>query len=259
MRLKILIFPLSLALSVIILIFLAKPEWDSIQTTKLQLAESQQKLDEVMEKKKNIENLTRIYDQNQDVVSYINSYLPSKREEEDAIHAINYMATGSAVILSNLNLEIDTNKAAPVPPVQDAAAGGAEAQAASAPEIPVLSTVKFKASISGNYEGIRTFLDRASKLEMFNSLDALKIEKNKKSMQSSEGEEIQMPEDLLLLEMDISLGQLKEVEVGNNYFSPLFSESSFNLAAYDKLKSEISQQIPALEAGGEGRTNPFLP
>jgi Tfp pilus assembly protein PilO len=267
MKIKILVFPMVLALSVVIAIAYMWPQYGSLRGAIKELKESEATLQSVVEKKNNIENLKGSLKSNQDKQSFVLDFLPINKNEENIIDGLNYLASGSGVALANLLLE-DTRSAAAIAAEESAttassskdilfsnASSGSGESSIIQPWDAQPRSVEVEVDVAGKYENIKTFLEQVYKMEMFNTVASLKIEKQES--RSEEG----IPADLGLLSatLKMSFGYLPEIQIGRNLSAPIFSQSSFNFGPYERLTSLVSKNIPTLETGERGKANPFLP
>lgn len=261
MKIKILVFPVVLAISVTVFIAYTWPELGAVRETKSNLGESEKVWKNTLEKKNNLENLKNSLNQNQDKESFVLSYLPPDKSEERIINGISYLAANSGTSLTNLSLEEEKNvvskgEEAPMDS-KGALFSGSSTGDTSSPENqaakPQIRFAKFKISIIGNYDNIRTFLEDLHRMEMFNSVDSVLIGKQEENKDQSQNPGV------LYTTIEASFGYLPKTKISRDYSDPVFARSSFDFASYDKLKSLVSKKIPALEVKEQGRANPFLP
>jgi hypothetical protein len=266
MRIKIIFFPAAVAVSIAIFIMYVWPEFGNFQKARGELRESEKNLSETQEKKKNITELIAELDQNQSKENYVKSFLPLKRGEEEILNGLNFLATSAGVVIYDISLEKSPAGASPQNKSGEDAysskdvifSSGSESGGTAAREIkPQLTAQKMKIGISGNYENMKNFLDQLYRIEMFNVSESWIL--SRADLKNKEPETPPLPADLLSLNVDINFAQLGQFKVGNNYAAPIFSQKSFNFSSYEKLESLTSQKIPALEAVGVERVNPFLP
>lgn len=264
MKVKLLVFPAVLAVSIIILITYVWPEIGALKKTNSDLAGSKAILENILEKKSKMENLKNSLGQNQDKENFVLDFLPLEKNEEGIINGINYLATNSGASLTNLTLEEDKN-----PVVKDdlnavdskgvlfssseVNAGSQTGQSAGVK----MRFVKSKISLAGNYENIKTFLEDLYKMEMFNSVDSILISKQESGQ--FQGANIDQNSNTLYSDIEVSFAYLPRIKINGDYSPSIFGQSSFDFSAYNKLNSLVSKKIPKLEVGEEGRSNPFLP
>ncbi len=266
MRVKILIFPAALALSIAIVIAYVWPEKEAVREVRKALDGSRNTLQSIKEKKNNIDSLKKSLEQNQDKKSLVSSYLPSGQSEEEIINKLNWLAADSSVTLNTLSPEKETAKAS--------AAGGEETAELSSKEVlfsssqepaavgsrprATLRTVKINVGFSGNYASVKTFLEQIYKMEMFNNIASFSVTKEEEKSSQPAGEEAKNPE-ALFAKAEIEFSYLPPVRLERDYTAPIFSRSSFDFTPYEKLTQMITKKAPVLEAGEHGRANPFLP
>ncbi|MCX6765721.1 MAG: hypothetical protein NT136_02050 [Candidatus Moranbacteria bacterium] len=274
MRIKILIFPAALALAIVIFIAYAWPELNSALKAKQELDESKKVLASINEKKNNIENLKSALSQNQDKESFVLSYLPLAKSEERIIDGMNYLASNSGLSLVNLSLKEVKEEATEIPTGSTAESTSKEVLFSGAPEnkpgtsVGLLEgnkirMIKIEANLVGSYENIRTFLEEVYKMEMFHNLASVSISSSEEeTSQATPGAKPSAAgtgPGILSLTAEINFGYMSEVRIGRNYSAPIFSQSSFDFAPYQKLTNLVSKKIPVLEIGDQGKANPFLP
>src|SRR4030042_5207993 len=116
MRIKVLIFPLFRAISILTLIFYAKPEYDKMKLAKGELETKEKELADITAKQSNIKKLSGSLNQNKEKVVYIESFFPEKRGEEEIINGLHFMASNSGVTLNNIvSSKQQTQASAPAP------------------------------------------------------------------------------------------------------------------------------------------------
>ncbi len=261
MKIKLLFFPAVLAISIIIFIFYVWPELGAVRKAKSDLDESKKVLENILEKKNNLENLKNGLNQNQDKESLVLSYLPPDKNEERIINGINYLAANSGASLADLSLEkeksVTNEEYENTADSKEILFSGSSADSAdfSAGQAlkPRLRFVKFKISINGNYDNIKTFLEDLHKMEMFNSVDSVLISKQEKNKDQAQNQEA------LQSVIEAGFGYLPKAKINGNYSASIFTQLSFDFTPCGKLKALVSKKIPDLEIGERGRVNPFLP
>lgn len=259
-----------LALSITVFIAYVWPEQGALREAMKGFEKSKADLQSIIEKKNNIEKLKSSLSQNQSKADFVRKFLPAVKNEEEIINGLNYLAANSGVSLVSLSIEKDQTgivtggegaAAASSKGVLFPASPGAGADTAGEQPEVQLSGVKTKAEVVGSYESVKSFLEQVYKMEMFNSVASLSIARQETGSQPDQGNNppAGASSGTLLATLEINFGYLPEVKISKDYSSPIFSRSSFDLVAYDKLANLISRKIPVLEVGEEGRANPFLP
>lgn len=264
MRIKILIFPAALAVSIAVFIAYVWPQYQTLLNERTNLKTKEKILQETKQKKQNIERLTESLNQNKDKEGFVLAFLPVKRNDEDIINGLNYLATSAGVSLNSITVEKNKNQNVASVTSGQEATGSKDVLFATAPAsensaaayTPKMQTVKIKASIFGNYENIKTFLEQVYKMEMYNNLVSYAISSSKQSQ--VEGKPASLS-PVLTAVLEIDFGSLAKIQVGADLANPVFSAAGLNLEAYNKLSGLVSRNIPAIEVSGQGRANPFLP
>lgn len=275
MRLRLLFFPLMLALSVAIVLLAIVPQWEKIKTGRTDLAAKQKNLSDITTKQENIGKLESYIKNNSADVEFVKAYLPIVRNEERIIDGVNYLATNSGMALGNIDVEsiksalpeVQEGTGLDVPVMGSASVEqGTEAtqtdQAIVAPPKPRLQLTKATINASGNYDAVMVFLTNLYKMEFFNSIESIDISTNKKDEATQTGEtetaESQGSE-ILVVEIVMNFGFLPTASVpaGSGYANSLFLKSAYDTSAVSELREFVSQKIPALEVSGGGKANPF--
>ncbi len=265
MRIKILIFPVALAVTIAIVIAYVWPEIGNVKKAKEGLAESQAAFQNIKEKRGNIEKLKIALEQNKDKEAFVLSYLPAQNQEEEIINKLNQLAADSGVALVALSPEKEqasvaipenTNEELSSKDILFSSSG--EGTPAAGQQGPALRATKMEISVSGNYAAVKTFLEQVYKMEIFNNIISFSIAKEAEKGSQAGEEKTQNP-DTLSAEAKIGFGYMSGTRLTGNYSAPIFSRSSFDFTPYDKLIQLVTKKIPALDVGSQGRDNPFLP
>ncbi|MCD6149628.1 hypothetical protein J7J13_02480 [bacterium] len=240
MRLKIFFFPIALAVSIVLFIWLINPEFSQLKGDKSELDSQKNILREIKVKKQNVNNLNANLDGNSDKEKLVLEYFPSVEKEEEIINMLNYSATSSGIALLDFNADI----------VKDSSKSfkAAEAEENKAPEVMVRKT-KVKLSLAGSYENIKSFFDRIYKIKRANDISMVNIFSQPES-------------EKLLAEAEICFSYLPQthLSLGDELSDPIFSQKSFNFTVADKVAELTSENnVSKLEANLAGRSNPFIP
>lgn len=263
MRIKIIFFPLTVALSILIFIVYIWPEIGNIRESLNKLEKSQSDLQDILNKKSNIEKLKQSLAASKDKEDSVLKFLPSSQKEEEIISGINYLATDSAVSLAGLNFKeqktgtVTGGKSNEATSSKDVLfSSGEDEELSELNKKEILKSAESEILVVGGYDNIRTFLEQVYKMEQYNDISSFSISTSEAS--EGTGEEAARP-GALSATASVNFGYMPMVSVGRNYSYPIFSQSSFNFTPYNEMKSFIREKIPSLEVGETGRTNPFLP
>jgi len=272
MRLRLLFFPLMLAISVAIVLLAIVPQWEKIKTGRVELATKQKNLSDITTKQENIGKLESYIKTNSADVEFVKAYLPEARNEERIIDGVNYLATNSGMALGNVDVEkvksalpeVQEGTGVNVPVMGSASTEqGVETDpAAVAPPKPQVQLTKATINASGNYDAVMVFLTNLHKMEFFNNIESVAISTNKKeeNTQETQAETAESQgSQILTVEIIMNFGFLPKASMpaGSGYANSLFLRSAFDTSAVNELKEFVSQKIPALEVAGGGKANPF--
>lgn len=267
MKIKTLIFPIFLAVSVLILVMHAKPEYDKMKNTRAEIAVKQEKLSNVKSKQGNIKNLSENLRQNQEKVTFIESFFPEKRGEEEVINGLHFIGSNTGVAISNITVSKIQPQNLQSAPASAEDAGSKvifnkrkkEAIQTLSPIVPISAeALNCKIGVIGSYDGLVSFIEQIYRLEMSNKINGFSLAKAE-IRKEKEGSAAEFPTDMLMLQMDLNFNYMPKIKIGQNYDSPLFSRSQFDFSVYEKLSALVRKNIPALDAGTTSRANPFLP
>lgn len=263
MRLKIIFTPLAFLVAIIIAIWYIWPTVQEIQLKRKEIAASKVKLEGTQKKKQNVEYLKNALDKNKEKENFILSYLPTRRNEERIINALDSLATDSGIKIKDISLGGEKESAPATPTTESAfvsnptiigtpANPDGTVPVPSRPE-PQMKIFSAKLNFSGKYNNIKIFLAQIYKMELFNKINSLSI-KNGSSEEGGDSE-------ILTADIEVTFGYLPEIQEVAGNPSGVFSESNFNFSPYDSIVSLSNTKIPVLilEEGQRGKENPFLP
>lgn len=250
MRLKILMMPFAILISLVIVIGFVKPEIGVFQEKRVLLdtKETQaQGMDTLLE---NIKNLTTSLETQSETEYFVMRYLPKDIDQERVVDMFNYLATQSGVLVSNMAMkEVVVSTASDTPDI------GVPLD----PSLPVVisSKPKIKAyigsvEVKGDYTGIKAFLDRVNHMNRFHKILKFSVVK------SPSTSEEQTPGILIA-----------KLESQFEYFPVQKHESALGLPVFTKkevggndwllLRDWVKSTVPPLAGSDTGRSNPFQP
>lgn len=273
MRLKLLFFPIMVAISVAIFIRYVWPEIGSLKIINQEKGRITKSLQAVEEKQEIIKSLATEISSSSEDMAVVNSYLPSKKVEERIIGGVNYLAADSGVSLINISLK--------TPEYSDTAVQAASAYPVAAinSSINTLATATIPADnditgdqsvvgdgsgmqfseasikIAGDYEKIRLFLDQVQKMSLLNNVKSLSITSNAKESADPSVSSTELSADMV-----VNFGYLESAtsSVGVAGLQDELDKDTINT-----LKQYISQKTASVATlignSNKGKTNPFLP
>lgn len=269
MRLKILFFPLMLAVSAVIFIGYVWPEIANLKTANREKAAAAKLLDDVMEKQDAINSIAAQISGDSESAALVNGYLPDKKVEERIIGAVNYLAGDSGISLVSISLENKASDATEQGQTGLAAAVNSSVEMMATGEIPADSQAVAGAAnavesstasiaIVGDYAKIRLFLDQLQRMSLLNHISSLSIAKPSENPSDTEGES----STDLSAEVVVDFGYFKSAAVGVGRIAQL--QPKLDKDIIETLKQYVSQKTSPIAAAGsdtgsKGRINPFLP
>jgi len=266
MSLKMLILPLSLALSVILAIFFVKPYFSEMTAAKKSLVEKQAKLDELKKQTETLQQMKSKWEALGDDKTLVGTALPEVESVDAYLSEISSKASRSGVLLSDIKLD-QQNSAASNPayicgespagtssPAADsssylpASAGGSASNAAAAnPASSCLRSMKITMAVKGSWEQM---------LDFFKYLEDMNRLSNTIEISISSEVQVQGQAASDLLTANISTNAFFEESHQFNdiaLVSNLVSQGGFSQKSIDKLKNVVYSlyTAPSVSPGGE--------
>lgn len=260
MKLKILMVPVLIVLSIILLIWFVVPAFsDEITKTGViqkrnALAQEEEKMGSLGAKITNVEKLSSQL-ATSDKKGTIYRYIPENKNEEEIVGNLNALAKDNGASVSDLS--ITDAKEAYVEPVIDMSYIGADGQTVTplliAP-VPKAKEMEVSYSIVGKYENIKTILDKIYRLKRFNRISLLEM-----TALVNEGgsvsDNIKADAVLNFSYLKSKTGQMTPEETVDK----IFSSGVFDVSIADKIEGDKSTDISTVDPGQKGKVNPFLP
>jgi Tfp pilus assembly protein PilO len=257
MNLKTLFFPLSVVICLAVAVWYIQPEISTVLQLRDEAAASQAKLDEVVQKVRNVGSLNQDLDAHADQEKMVLRYLPNAQDDERVVDTLNFLASQAGVSLGDVKLE---KGAAPVADQSAETAGSASAdvlfsQGQGDGSVPVapkpsLKTVDATVKLQGGYENIKDFITKLYHVDRFQDVGSVKISQEKA------GENENSSGNVLTAEMKVTFSYFPKGRVSAD--GTVFSQSNMNFSTADKLRQLISAAVPQLEVGSAGKSNPFV-
>lgn len=257
MRLKMFFFPSMLIISVSLAVGFVQPLYQDYLKAKQDNVAKMRELEGIEKSMNSVRGLADDLAKNSSKVEAVNQYFPQSPKEDEVLNTVNYLASSSGVLLSDVTME----KEAASLPVAPVAAGEAtmDPNKKQAEEKVPLS-VKFftvKISVAGEYDKIQMFVDSLQKSRFYVSVAAYEVGKNEKSTTDDpNGKE--KNEKILLGNIVLRVGYSASLK-NATYANINFESPTVDFSVLDDIASASSQSVPALNLPGDGRNNPFLP
>lgn len=244
MRLKVLIPPFLIVMTLILLIGFIKPDLDVLQAKRADILAKGVMVANIDMIIANAGALNSSLDTAQNFEKFAYRYLPSTQNQEQVVDAFNFLATQSGMVITKMELK--------QPLSQNVALIEGSAELSGMPVTPSLSEVKtfvFTGSVVGSYENIKAFFDRLTHMERFQKVNLFSIEIDPG---------IQPPDtNRLIGTFETEFGYLSPVQKVSALDVPIFLRSEFDFSNVSKLLEQSTSAVPTLEKGQTGRPNPF--
>ena len=274
MKLKFLMMPAVIIISIILIIWFIWPTWfddsssDSIVSIKKEINVTQNEINKIKQKKTNIASLDQSLQDNSEDKDLITKYYPTTHREEDIMNKINHIAFSSGVYIDDLSVEYGKktekekiNKILEIPKNVVKISTVKSKTIASNKIIPQgPGLVSFQLKIYGNYDQIKKFLNALYPIGLLSNIQSFGIEKEDNKEEGGD-DNAEDTSTLLTGKITVNFGYLKQrsSEIANLLEAPLFATNSFNFANIDEYKSLLLEKYPNSEVGETGESNPFFP
>lgn len=258
MKVKILFFPLAIAITLMVAIFYIQPEIQSAMGARASVMEKETRLSDIEQKVRNIGLLGSDLDGNKENESLIMKYLPVVQDDDRVVDALNFLSAQSGLTLSSVKMDKVAETAVKTEAVETTsksalfATGDSTAAVKPAQIIAMPKTIKVTAEVTGSYEGIRDIVGKISKMDRFQNFAAVKV-----GRAGTSGQQEAAPSDALKASLEINFAYLPKVRTTGNLDLPIFLQSKVDLKAVQSLRQYISSPVPFMEMGATGKGNPF--
>ncbi|MFZ5982675.1 MAG: hypothetical protein ACOYS2_03860 [Patescibacteria group bacterium] len=260
MKVKVLLVPLFIVLSVALSIWLVYPAFSDWSMKKEELEKEKGKVADIKMKLEKTEALAGVLKESSRSQEIVNQFLPESQRVEEIFDSLSSIASSEGMAISEISVEKPKIKiqALNLPPeVTGQNAISATEVSSSDPSnqesasISKVSLFEANLFLKGNYEKAKAILSKIGQMKRFNNVSSLEISADK-----SEGASA----DNLLVKMVFDFGYLEKVKSVSSVNNRIFSSSGFEteslMADLEKHKNGFSSKI---NLEGVGKANPFLP
>lgn len=188
MKLKILFFPLSIMLALVIFIWMTKPDWDSLKNEKSNLGTLQEEAQKIDSQLQSLDAAYSQFSNLSDEKALIANAIPSSEKPDELIAEYYLKAKESEVFVVSAKAEdaaasSSCNAPAAVPAVEnlDDDSGTPSAPVVSA---PCLQSSKISLSLAGSYLNLKKFMGQIEKMNRFTMAKDFTITKGTSEEQS---------------------------------------------------------------------------
>ena len=249
MRLKILMMPLSILISLVVIIGFVKPEIEIFQEKRVQLDTKNAQAQGMATLLENIKTLTTSLETQSGNERFVSEYLPKDLDQERIVDMFNYLATQSGVLVTSMAIK----------EVVLSAALDTSDEVALDPSLPIVasSRPKIKAyvgnvEVKGDYIGIKTFFDRVNHMNRFHKiLNFSVIAPLDTSEEAASG--------ILTAKLESQFEYFPAQKYDSALSLPVFSKKELGGNDWLSLQDWVKNTVPPLAGSDSGRTNPFQP
>lgn len=276
MKVKILLFPLSLVIALAVGVFWVKPEISSALALRTQESEAKARLDQMDQVIANIDTLDRSLEENASDRQFVETYLPKAGSDDVIVDELNFLSSESGMLLVSTDLKPVSSELAKAAAEQVQAENDkAEVAAASpgsltgtevsnpdllftnsAPDARVRAT-EVSVSGLGKYDQIKAFIDRVYHANHFQNFVSVDISEKPDVTQGDE-KSAKLAPDVLSANIVIRFSALPETKISSGVLLDTFKKSAFDLGVVQDLRGRVANELPALDVTPANRANPFL-
>lgn len=259
MKLKILITPIVFIAVVVLSIWYIKPTTDEWMAKRKILENKQVFTQEIKAKSEKVSVWKKTLEGDVADQNVIFNYVPKEAKEEEIIDNLNSMASESGVILNNVSLIFLKDLSVGNEPVP-VAVGNIDSSATLSPDEEIMDSQLTENNIEvdmdafGEYDNLKSFLDKTSSFRRFNKLGSLKISMNDASSSADAS-----TKGLLLAKISFVFNYAKDGStLVTSINDGVFGEESLDMSIAKSIEDTKSVATKSLSVGQFGRANPFI-
>lgn len=276
MKVKLLLFPLSIVIALAVGVFWIQPEISSVLALRTQDAEVVARLVQMDQVIANIDTLDRSLAENDGDRQFVEIYLPKVGSDDSIIDEVNFLAGESGILLVSTGLKPVSSDIAKAAALQ-VQAESERAEVASnspgsllntgsvaSPELVFtksspdarLRSIEVSVSALGKYDQIKSFADRLYHANHFQKFVSLDITQKPQGQLGSES--ASTAPDVLSADMILQFGVLPATVVSSGVLLDTFRSPAFKVSVVQDLRARVTNELPQLDAVPAERPNPFL-
>lgn len=276
MKVKLLLFPLSIVIALAVGVFWIQPEISSALALRTQDADAMARLAQMDQVIANIDALDRNLAENDGDRQFVEMYLPKTGSDDSIIDEVNFLAGESGILLVSTGLKSVSSDIAKAAALQ-VQAESERAEVASnspgsllntglvaSPELVFtksspdarLRSIEVSVSALGKYDQIKSFADRLYHANHFQKFVSLDITQKPQGQLGSES--ASTAPDVLSADMILQFGVLPATVVSSGVLLDTFQSPAFKVSVVQDLRARVTNELPQLDAVPAERPNPFL-
>ncbi len=250
MKVKILLTPLILVISVTLVIWLVVPSFKGVLERRGELSKINQDIISLNEKEKSMAGLMDALSKSIDEQAVVTKFLPDDQNSEDVIKNLNDIATGESLSIFDLSV---------MQPKKDVALVETEGVLENDPGYKLVEQEKTKTkefdvslSVFGGYENIKNIISKIYKLKRFNEITSLEISTRNTGLGDGN------PNNLLA-NFVFKFNYLPKIDLVSNIDEEIFGNSGFDMSIISKIKNFKDHEFNRTNVDSAGKASPFLP
>ncbi len=266
MRLKILIVPFFVIMTLIIGIGYVQPEFALMQERQAQLADKEIQVSKLETTLSNIRSMNDTLDAKPDSERFVMNALPASLDQEKTIDMLNFLATQSGLLMTDLvvaevsdtaQLNVLPESSYQVPYLSGA---GSQALIPTDITVPLLpSTAEaytVRAQVRGSYENIKTFLSQAAHSNRSYRIRLLEVSADTQAaVDPVTGLPLQV--GTLAGSFEAYFDYLPKTSVRSALDMPVFQKGQLDFSPASRMLERMQGTVPELEKPVAGKANPF--
>ncbi|MFA6183784.1 MAG: hypothetical protein WC682_01640 [Parcubacteria group bacterium] len=282
MKLKFLLMPVSVIVSLVLIIWHIYPTWfgteaSSIKNIKIEIKKENDEISNIKQKRDNAIKLIQSLKENEESELLVEKYYPTYRNDEDVVNNINNIAFTEGVFLLNMGIDyknielledpvkvmalpLEKNPQGTVASTATSATAVAKESVATPAEVKSkIKYIKADLEIYGSYDQIKRFMISLNKAGLLNNVQSFKIYK-KDNPESNVGESSEKASDVLNADLGVGFGYMisPKEEVASLLNKEMFNNSEFDFSSIIAKKDILTGNYRKSEIGETGSSNPFL-
>jgi len=264
MKIKLLLVPSLLTIIIILIIWFIYPNYtngtDGVKENYAKLKMEREKLDQLEKKIQNVNALAAEIERKSTEKDTLFNYMPESLKEEEIIDNLNFLASASSLVVSNISVSLP-KKTVEDTPITSAGTGivalnpsgsAADSELPIAAPVPKPKELEVKFSVVGNYAAIKDLVAKIYRFKRYNDVFTAEIKRATTSEGSASGDSLQAN---LVLNFEFYPKSKEITDVDN----AIFSKGNFDMAVIDKIRELTNVDVLKMQIDASGKENPFLP
>ena len=260
MKVKILLVPLFIVISIGFSIWMVYPTFVDWSTKREDLRKAQERLVDIEIKLANTEKLKNSLEESQKEKEIIGEFLPESQNVEEVFDALSSIASSENLSIAGITIDKPEVKlqALNISPEEtgdnslSAVQIGSSGQEGEIVRIPSqILTFKSEIELAGEYGRIKSVIGKIGQMRRFNNLNFLEIKNNNREGEIGAN---------LLSTITLDFNYLEKVRSVASVNNRIFSSGGFEMDPFikdlERHKNGFSSNI---NLDGSGKSNPFLP